>query len=188
MDESTLIERARAGDEAAFGELVGRHQDRVYRTAVRLVGSEDAYDVSQEVFVKAWRELKRFRGSAALSTWLYRMTVNLSLNYLRSTKRETDRRERYGPGVSEKPPAPGAALEEDEFKTAVWAAIDSLPERQRTAVILHRFEELPAAEIARIMDLSTGAVESLLHRARSSLLEAFRSRGLGPPDRAGGEG
>jgi RNA polymerase sigma-70 factor (ECF subfamily) len=184
MEESALIERARAGDEDAFGQLVGLHQDRVYRTAVRLVGPEDAFDVSQEVFIKAWRELRRFRGSAALSTWLYRMTVNLALNHLRSSKRETDRRERYGPGVSEKPPAPDTSVENEEFRDRVWAVIDTLPERQRTALILHRFEELPAAETARIMGLSTGAVESLLHRARTALNEAFRARGLGPPEAA----
>jgi len=189
MDEGALIELARGGDEEVFGELVGRHQDRVYRTAVRLVGADDAFDISQEVFVKAWRELKRFRGSAALSTWLYRMTVNLSLNHLRSARRETDRRERYGPGVSSSPPAPDTALEDSEFTDRVWAVIDALPERQRTAVVLHRFEELSAAETATIMGLSTGAVESLLHRARQALLEAFRAGGFGSPEpgREGGE-
>ena len=182
MEESDLIIRAQAGDEDAFGELVRRHQDRVYRTAARLVGSDDALDVSQEVFVKAFREIRRFRGASALSTWLYRMTVNLSLNHLRSLKREAGRREKYGPGVSQKPPAPDADLEDTEFKERIWAIIDALPERQRTAIILHRFEELSAAETARVMGLSTGAVESLLHRAKSTLLQACRAQGLGPRD------
>jgi len=180
VEESDLIARAQRGDEDAFGQLVRQHQDRVYRTAARLVGPDDAFDVAQDVFVKAFREIRRFRGSSALSTWLYRMTVNLSLNHLRSARRETDRRERYGPGTSEKPPAPDTAIEATEFKEQVWAIIDSLPERQRTAIVLHRFEELSAAETAQVMGLSTGAVESLLHRARQALLEAFRARGLAP--------
>ncbi len=183
MDEKLLIERARSGDDNAFGELVRLHQDRVYRTAVRLVGPEDAHDITQEVFIKAHGELKRFRAGSALSTWLYRMTVNLSLNYLRGSRREKDRRERYGPGVSDPPPSAEKRLIEQEFTVAVWAVIDSLPERQRTAVVLHRFEDLSAAETARVMGLSLGAVESLLHRAKLSMLESFQKKGLRPDSR-----
>lgn len=178
MEEKFLIERARKGDDDAFGELVRMHQDRVYRTAVRLVGDEDAKDITQDVFIKAHGELKRFRGRSALSTWLYRMTVNLSLNHLRGARREFDRRERYGPGVSTPPPGPDRQLLDDELTGIVWAAIDALPEKQRTAVILRRFEELPASRIAEVMGLSIGAVESLLHRAKLSLLESFRESGL----------
>jgi RNA polymerase sigma-70 factor (ECF subfamily) len=180
MDEKLLIERARGGDDDAFGELVRLHQDRVYRTAVRLVGPEDAHDITQEVFIKAHGELKRFRARSALSTWLYRMTVNLSLNYLRGSKREKDRRERYGPGVSDPPPNQEKSLLDQEFTQAVWDVIDSLPERQRSAIVLHRFEELSAAETALVMGLSLGAVESLLHRAKQALLESFQEKGLRP--------
>lgn len=188
MDEKNLIERARSGDDDAFGELVRMHQDRVYRTAVRLVGPEDAQDVAQEVFLKAYRELKRFRARSALSTWLYRMTVNLALNYLRGMRRERDRRERYGPGVSSSPPSPDSGLIDREFTDAVWAVIDSLPERQRTAIILHRFEGLSASETAGVMGLSLGAVESLLHRAKLALLKSFQEIGLEPgPGKKAGE-
>lgn len=183
MDENLLIERARSGDDDAFGELVRLHQDRVYRTAVRLVGPEDAHDITQEVFIKAHGELQRFHARSTLSTWLYRMTVNLSLNYLRGSKREKDRRERYGPGVSDPPPSAEKSLIEQEFNDAVWTVINSLPEKQRTAVVLHRFEDLPAAETARVMGLSLGAVESLLHRAKLSMLESFQEKGLRPDSR-----
>lgn len=194
-DEAELIARARAGDDEAFGRLVELHQDRVYRAAVRLVGPEDALDISQEVFLKAYRELKRFRGRSALSTWLYRMAVNLSLNYLRGQRREFERRERFGPGVSEQAPNPERRAAAGELREQVWEAIDALPERQRAAVTLHRFEGLSASEVAQIMGLSTGAVESLLHRARKALLEDFMARGLGPapadrgtPQPGGGSG
>ena len=180
MDESILIERARAGDEDAFGSLVRQHQDRVYRTAVRFVGNEDAHDITQDVFIKAWGELKRFRGGSSLSTWLYRLTINLSLNLIRGRKRELNRREQYGPGISTPPPRPDAALLDSERTRLVWEAIDSLPERQRTAVIMHRFEELSAPRIAEVMGLSTGAVESLLHRAKLTLLEIFQAQGTTP--------
>ena len=183
MEEKLLLERARSGDDDAFGEIVRLHQDRVYRTAVRLVGPEDAHDITQEVFIKAHGELKKFRARSALSTWLYRMTVNLSLNYLRGSKREKDRRERYGPGVSDPPPNAEKSLIEQEFTDAVWTVINSLPEKQRTAVVLHRFEDLPAAETARVMGLSLGAVESLLHRAKLSMLESFQEKGLRPDSR-----
>jgi RNA polymerase sigma-70 factor (ECF subfamily) len=180
MDEADLIKLARKGDEDAYGILVHRHQDQVYRTAVRMVGPEDAHDVTQEVFIKAWNELKRFRGGSALSTWLHRMTVNLSLNLIRGRKRERNRRERYGPGVSAPAPAPDAPLLDEERSRMVWEAIDALPERQRTAIIMHRFEELTAPRIAEVMGLSTGAVESLLHRAKLALLETFQTQGLAP--------
>ncbi len=180
MDESILIEQARAGDEDAFGMLVRQHQDRVYRTAVRLVGNEDAHDITQDVFIKAWGELKRFRGGSALSTWLYRLTINLSLNLIRGRKREQNRREQYGPGISTPPPRPDSALLDSERTRLVWEAIDSLPDRQRTAVIMHRFEELSAPRIAEVMGLSTGAVESLLHRAKLTLLEIFQAQGTTP--------
>ena len=178
MEEKLLIEQARKGDDNAFGELVRMHQDLVYRTAVRMVGDEDGKDITQDVFIKAYKELKRFKGKSALSTWLYRMTVNLSLNHLRGSRRELDRRERYGPGVSSPPPGPDRQLLDEELTGIVWAAIDALPEKQRTAVILRRFEELPASRIAEVMGLSVGAVESLLHRAKLTLLESFRESGL----------
>jgi RNA polymerase sigma-70 factor (ECF subfamily) len=179
-DERDLIRRAQAGDDDAFGELVELHQDRVYRTAARLVGPEDAMDIAQEVFLRAHRELKRFRGRSALSTWLYRMAVNASLNQLRGSKRELARRERFGPGVSSAPPAPDRTILDEEMKRTVWRAIDGLPERQRTALTLHRFEGLSAAEVGEVMGLSTGAVESLLHRAKRALLVALSGSGLGP--------
>jgi RNA polymerase sigma-70 factor (ECF subfamily) len=180
MNEANLIQRARAGDEEAYGVLVRRYQDRVYRTAVRMVGDEDAHDVTQDVFIKAWRELKRFRGDSALSTWLHRMTINLSLNHIRSSKREQGRREQYGPGVSTPPPAPDASLLDEERTRLVWQAIDSLPERQRTAIIMYRFEEMSAPRIAEVLNLSVGAVESLLHRAKLTLLEFFQAQGMAP--------
>ena len=181
-EERDLIERARSGDDDAFGRLVELHQDEVYRSAARLVGPEDALDVTQEIFLKAHRELKRFRGRSALSTWLYRMTVNYSLNYLRGIRRERDRRERYGTGSSTPPPSPERMMMQQELSTQVWEAIDALPDRQRAAVTLHRFEGLSAAEVGLIMGLSTGAVESLLHRAKQTLLQTFREKGLGPKE------
>jgi RNA polymerase sigma-70 factor (ECF subfamily) len=178
QDERTLIARAREGDEEAFGGLVRLHQDQVWRTAARLVGPEDASDVAQEVFLKAWHELRRFRGGSALGTWLYRMAVNLSLNHIRGTRRELARRERFGPGVS--PPAPDPETYASDAETAriVWAAIEALPERQRVAVTLHRFEGLSAAETAAAMDMSTAAVEALLHRAKGTLLRDLARRGV----------
>ena len=181
MDEKLLIERARSGDDDAFGELVRMHQDRVYRTAIRFVGPDDAHDITQEVFIKAHGEMKRFHAKSALSTWLYRMTINMALNYLRGRRRELDRRERYGPGVSAHPPSPDSGIIDQEFTEAVWQVIDSLPEKQRTAVVLHRFEGLSAAETAEVMGLSLGAVESLLHRSKLALLKSFQESGLGEP-------
>ena len=185
-DERTLIAGAREGDEEAFGALVRLHQDQVWRTAARLVGPEDASDVAQEVFLKTWRELRRFRGGSALGTWLYRMTVNLSLNHLRGARRELARRERFGPGVSPPAPDPETHASDAETTRLVWAAIEALPERQRVAVTLHRFEGLSAAETAKAMGLTTAAVEALLHRAKGALLRDLARRGVAGGEEKGG--
>jgi RNA polymerase sigma factor (sigma-70 family) len=189
--EDELIAAARSGDQEAFAELVRHHQERVWRTAVRLVGPDDADDIAQEVFIKAHASLHTFRGHAALSTWLYRMAINLSLNQLRGARRERHRRERYGPGVSEPAERPDRQVLRSELEAQVWKAIDALPDRQRTALVLHRFEDLSAREVAEIMQLSTGAVESLLHRARLSLFDALSETDFapgGPPAKKGTSG
>jgi RNA polymerase sigma-70 factor (ECF subfamily) len=165
-----------AGDEGAFEQLVERHQRLVIGTVGRMLGSgSDAEDIAQQVFVRVWKNAKRYEPRAKFTTWLLKITRNLVFNELRRRSRhpqvplqsESDEEER--PLKDEQAVAPDASLLEQELQQAVDAAIANLPETQRMAVVLRRYEELSYEEIAEALDQSVSAVKSLLFRARTEL-------------------
>lgn len=150
----------------------------------------DAEDISQEVFIEVYRSLNKFEGQSSLSTWIYRITVNKSLDFLRK-KRSVKRfgfftslfggegEQLHDRGHFEHP---GVALENKEKSRFLFDAIESLPEKQKTAFVLFNIEELPQKEIAEIMAISPKAVESLIQRAKVNLREKlekiYRQRGI----------
>ncbi len=166
----------RAGAADALAALVERYQPRIARLAYRLLGwSGDVDDVVQEVFTAALRALPRFRGQAAIETWLYRITVNecrrvrrRSLLRLRFFRRVLAERHNPRPAAP-----PETALRERETFQRVRQAVQDLPPRYREVVVLHYLEGLAVAEIAAITGLSSGAVEVRLHRARQRLRSAL---------------
>ena len=172
---------AGAGDMKAFEQLVERHQRLVVGTVGRMLGTNsDAEDIAQQVFVRVWKNVKRYEPRAKFTTWLLKITRNLVFNELRRRSRhpavplqsETDEEER--PLKDENATAPDATLLEHELQQAVDAAIAQLPETQRMAVILRRYEELSYEEIAEALDQSVSAVKSLLFRARTELRESLK--------------
>jgi len=177
--EQELIERIRADDPRAFKELFDSNATLVHNVCFRMLGNrQDAEDVTQEVFLEAYRSLKRFRFESKLSTWLYRIAVNRSLNHQRKRKLERwlSLDFEVGEGSAEESAFPDTAangpdrlVEKKDVERIVQEAISKLPERQRIALLLHRYEELPYQEIAKIMDVSVASVESLLHRAKETL-------------------
>ena len=177
--EQELIERIRADDPRAFKELFDSNVTLVHNVCFRMLGNrQDAEDVTQEVFLEAYRSLKRFRFESKLSTWLYRIAVNRSLNHQRKRKLERwlSLDFEVGEGSAEESAFPDTAangpdrlVEKKDVERIVQEAISKLPERQRIALLLHRYEELPYQEIAKIMDVSVASVESLLHRAKETL-------------------
>lgn len=181
MDEKELIERIRNGEESAVRILVDRYQAKILRTSRGFVrNDEDARDITQEVFIDIIRNIHRFRFQSGLNTWIYRITVNRSLNHLRSNRKRTnslslDRENEMGssPAASNLPdhnqPDPMQRLEQSDRSRILHEAIESLPERQRTAFVLAEYEDLPYKEIAGVMNLSVASVESLLFRARKNL-------------------
>jgi RNA polymerase sigma-70 factor (ECF subfamily) len=163
-------------DIAAFEQVVKEHHTLVFRTAMGFVHlKEDAEDLTQEVFVRAYRGWSQFRGDAEISTWLYRITINLSLNHISKRNRQhavlqTDeealaRLNNYAGSR----PNPQQVLEALEQRKAIQVAIDALPDKQRTAFVLSKYDDLPQREIASVMRLSEGAVEQLLQRAKANL-------------------
>jgi RNA polymerase sigma-70 factor (ECF subfamily) len=177
-DASRFLDRLRAGEAAAFEELVMTYQHRVFGVALRMLGSAaEAEEIAQEAFVRAHRALGDFRGDAKLSTWLYAITSRLCLNRLASGERRLARQgEETLLRLSDSTLRPDAALERNELETALGRAIAELPEERRIVVVLRDLEGLSYEEIAQALDLELGTVRSRLHRARADLrdkLERF---------------
>jgi RNA polymerase sigma-70 factor (ECF subfamily) len=170
-----LMERVALGDTFAFEELIERHQHRVVGTVAKMLGDDrDADDVAQQVFLRVWKSAPRYRPSAKFTTWLFTITRNLVFNELR-------RRNRHA-GVScdedlaahdllDPGPTPSAILLEAELQKSIAEAITDLPEQQRLALVLRRYEDLSYEEIGDVLNLSVSAVKSLLFRARTQLRE-----------------
>jgi RNA polymerase sigma-70 factor (ECF subfamily) len=164
------------GDTAAFEELVRRHQALVLGTVSRMLGgNSDVEDIAQQVFLRVWKSAGRYVARAKFTTWLLKITRNLVFNELRRTKRrahvpiQSDPQGEGMPVADESTSTPAAAALERELQTAVDQAIGELPETQRMAVILRRYEELSYEAIGEVLDLSVPAVKSVLFRARSEL-------------------
>jgi RNA polymerase sigma-70 factor, ECF subfamily len=174
MEDHQLVERSRAGDVAAFEELVKRHQSRAYAIAYRLLGNrEDAQEVAQDAFARAYFGLAGFRGTAQFRTWLYRIVVNLA----------TDLRRRRRPEVTEEKAVlqaasvgenPVESLERQELRQRVTTAIEGLPPDLKTVVLLREFEGLSYAEIARVIRRPIGTVMSRLFHARRRLQDSLK--------------
>jgi len=176
-----LMEQVKAGRESAFKELVKRHHQSIYNLCYRYVGKhEDAEEVAQDVFIRLYRSADTYQPTAKLSTFLYRIAVNLSLNRVRDRKRkrwmslEILREEKGVEFEGSSRDHPDVSLELKEKQIQVRKAIDSLPENQRTAVLLHRFQGLSYEEIAEVMDCSVSAVEARLHRAKLGLKKKLK--------------
>ena len=176
MQEREIIRSILSGHTTDFTLLVKAHEAAVFRIVMGFVHQkEDAEDITQEVFVKAFQSLDRFAGRSSFSTWLYRIAVHTSLNELKKRKRRT--LWNLAAEMLQLPSAnkdPEEALTEKTENDQVRNAIDQLPEKQRLAFILSRYEELPQHEVALIMDISEGAVEQLLIRSRDNLKKKLK--------------
>ena len=186
-EDRALVERFRGGDEPAFDALVRRNQDRVYGLLRRMLGNrEDALDVAQDTFVRAYRGIDGFRAEARFSTWVYGIALNLARNRLRDRSRKGRDRgvslellEAEAPGAS--PAAadcPRAAAAQGELEAALAACLEHLPETLRGAFALRVFEGLAYEEIADAMECPRGTVKSRLNDARRRLAECLERRGV----------
>ncbi|NUN93609.1 MAG: sigma-70 family RNA polymerase sigma factor [Verrucomicrobiae bacterium] len=183
--DAALMLRFRAGEEAAFDALVEKFQAPVYNYILRHVGrAEDAEDLAQNVFVQVARSAPRYQPTARFTTWLFTIARNLCLNEYRRRGRHplqsleqaaTDHPEAEPPQYADPSARPASeTLIEQEFQSRVLAAIRRLPENQRSAVMLCRYEEMPYEEIAKVLGISLSATKSVLHRARETLKRELR--------------
>lgn len=184
LRDIAVMRRVQAGDLEALRELILTHQNRVAAAIARMAGpGHDPEELAHEVFVRVWKSAQRYEPSAKVSTWLLTIARNLVLNELRYKKRH--------PTVSRDVPAeeggasedtlldrdahrPDAVLLERELQEAIDRALQALPENQRTAMVLRRYEDLSYEEIAAVLEVSVPSVKSLLFRARTTLRESLR--------------
>lgn len=180
-EDVRLMQLVSTGDMIAFERLVERHQTLVAGTVGRMLGNNaDVEDIAQQVFVRVWKSARRYEPRAKFTTWLLKITRNLVFNEMRRRKRHALmplQSEAEGEEMQlkdERGQTPDASLLEDELQRAIEAAIGELPESQRMAVVLRRYEELSYEEIADVLDQSVPAVKSLLFRARTELRERLK--------------
>ena len=176
-----LMGKVGAGDIRAFEELVERHQRAVIGTVAKMLGNaSDAEDIAQQVFVRIWKSAVRYEAQAKFTTWLFTITRNLVFNEVRRRQRKptvsVDEREETTHRTVEdlKAVSPDDEMLQTELEEAIDRAIQGLPDKQRMAVVLRRYEEMPYEEIAAVLEMSIPAVKSLLFRARAHLKEALQ--------------
>jgi len=177
MTEEELILRMQGGDETAFKEVVETYKDMVFNTALGLLQNyEDAEDISQEVFIKVYQCIRKFRHRSKFSTYLYQITVRKSLDFLKRKKRKKRYALIFRFFESEKDKSipvdfvhPGISFENQEKAKILFQSIEKLPEKQKIVFILHNIEGLSYKEIAEVMGSSISSVESIIYRAKENL-------------------
>jgi RNA polymerase sigma-70 factor (ECF subfamily) len=182
---AALIETIRQGNEIAFQQLYEQTKTRVFNLALSYVRNyEDAEEITQDVFVEVFQSANAFKGDASVTTWLYRITVNKSLDFLKRLKRRkrfaflTSLFDSNTGEVLHHPPDfahPGIALENKELAAVLFQAIDKLPDKQKTAYLLTKVEGLSNIEAADVVKTTVGAIESLLQRANENLRKQLKS-------------
>ena len=181
-EDVRLMRLVASGDTAAFETLIERHQALVAGTVARMLGSNsDVEDIAQQVFIRVWKSAGRYVARAKFTTWLLKITRNLVFNEMRRAKRHPHLPVQIDPETEELPlkdeatATPDASLLETELQRAIESAIAELPDTQRMALVLRRYEELSYEEIADVLELSVPAVKSLLFRARAELRERLKN-------------
>ena len=174
LDDAALVRLSVNGRREAFDVIVERHRRSVYQLCYRFVGNhEDASDLSQDVFIRAYRALRTFKGQSALATWLYRIGVNVCLNRVTAKTPPVE-----ALGTIERPDLKGEAadvtLQRQETAAMVRAAIAKLPRKQRATLVLRAYHELPHEEIARILGSSVGAVKANFFHALANLKKVLQ--------------
>ena len=185
MDEKALVQRAIDGDSAAFGTLVERYQQQVFNLALRMVGSRaDAEDLAQEAFIRAWRALPSFHQSAQFSTWLYRLTSNICIDFLRSQKRkktvsltmlQDDEDKQWD--LPDGAPLPEQRMIDREEREALGRAFQALDPDYRQVLTLRIVNGCSYQEIGEILKLPEGTVKSRISRARDQLRKKMNASG-----------
>lgn len=183
-----LVDRAKSGDKTAFGELVRRHQPRIHRLAVHMLRDRaEAEDVAQETFIRAFQALPRFDGRSEAYTWFYRITINLSLNRIRSRKTSRATHDSDDPRLDavlmDKRPEtgdPGGSAQRRELYVALCQGVDELSDTLRTTLILVCIDGRSHEDVSAILGAPEGTIAWRIHEARRKLKGFLQARGFDP--------
>lgn len=186
-DERNLIERAKAGDQDAFAQLMEQNQGRIYNLTLRMTGSEeDAAELTQEAFFNAWRGLSKFQGESSFATWVYRLASNACIDFLRREKRrknismtvslDDDENDRQAE-LPDLRYTPERELEKKELQRAVSDGLQALSDEHRQVLVMRELNGLSYAEIGDVLDLEEGTVKSRIARARTALRKVLTESG-----------
>ena len=172
-----LIRQFKAGDPSTFDPIVQTYQDRIYNLCYYLLGNpQDAEDAAQEVFIKAFRNLKDFRPEASLYTWLYRIGVNTCLDHKRKSRPDALKDESLAEGLASNEPSPEQSYQSKEIGQAINSALNQLSKNSRAVIVLKEIEGLPYEDIAEVLNTSVGTVKSRISRAREELRRLLREK------------
>jgi RNA polymerase sigma-70 factor, ECF subfamily len=186
LTDNEIIQQVLSGNRNNYSLLVERYQSMVFRTSMGFLhNKEEAEDLAQEVFIQAYLALTKFKGDSSYSTWLYRIAVNAALNKIRKTSKSfilkrlesvfgTEKNADNHLYISDNE-NPENIIIGNEHREWIKQALNSLPENQRTAIVLSKYDDLPQKEIASIMSTTEGAVEALIQRAKANLREKLSS-------------
>jgi len=173
FEDLELARRSQAGDTEAFGELVTKYRAKIFTMVYRMVCNEnDAWDLAQEGFLKAWRSIQQFQGRSSFYTWLYSLTVNLTIDSLRRKGRRVE--VELDDAVPSSLPSPRANYHRNEIRQHINAALAQLSPEHRAVIVLKEIEDLQYQEIAKILNLSIGTVMSRLFYGRKQLQSILR--------------
>jgi RNA polymerase sigma-70 factor (ECF subfamily) len=173
FEDLELARRSQAGDTEAFGELVTKYRAKIFTMVYRMVCNEnDAWDLAQEGFLKAWRSIQQFQGKSSFYTWLYSLTVNLTIDSLRRKGRRVE--VELDDAIPSSLPSPRANYHRNEIRQHINAALAQLSPKHRAVIILKEIEDLQYQEIAKILNLSIGTVMSRLFYGRKQLQSILR--------------
>lgn len=185
-NEKDLVERAKSGDIEAFEQLVISCQKKVFNIAYRMIGNyEDANELAQEVFLKAFRSIKKFKGDSLFSTWIYKVTANVCLDEIRKRKKKVvislDREIEFNDGevkrqIPDNAPTPDMEAETNELKSAVNESIAQLPDDYKSMIILRDIQGFSYDEISKIVNCPEGTVKSRINRARQALKKILQGK------------
>jgi len=185
-NEKDLIEKAKSGDIEAFEQLIISCEKKVFNIAYRMIGNyDDANELAQEVFIKAFRSIKNFKGDSLFSTWIYKITANVCLDELRKRKNKNilslDQDIELNDGdvkrqISDNAPSPDMEVESKEIKTIVNESIQQLPDDYKSVIILRDIQGFSYDEISKIVNCPEGTVKSRLNRARQALKKILQAR------------
>jgi RNA polymerase sigma-70 factor (ECF subfamily) len=187
MEDIELVRLCQKGDTDAFDRLFYKYRDKIYRTAFKMINNqEDALDLTQEIFLKAYKNISKYNFKSEFSTWLYRLAINLCIDELRKRKKSNEVLMDSIPENLIYSDTPEDILLSEEQESLIWKALNSLKEKERVVIVLREMEGLSYEEIANVLKCSLGRVKSRIHESREKLKKALEKVSNSRNDQEGG--